>query len=150
MPISERNSMTWKTLMRLVASRPATVMTTMQASHPAIHAAAFGMDDDLAGSDTGLAAVKHVVDVEVALVERPRPAQRAVDHARDLVRLDPGAAQAAHHFGRLQELAPVMGPARQPAQHVLGAGDRERPGLDGTVEGREEHQPAGLGQSATG
>src|SRR3954447_20185690 len=99
MPIRERSSITSKTLMRLVASRPATVITTMQASHPAIHAAAFGMDDDLAASATGLAAIQHVVDVEVVRAERPLAAERAVDHADDLLRFDVRAPQAAHHLG---------------------------------------------------
>src|SRR3954468_20270574 len=148
MPISERSSITWKTLMRLVASRPATVRTTMQASHPAIHAAAFGMDDGLAASATGLAAVQHVIDVEVALAERPLAAERAVDHADDLLRLDMRVAQAAHHFGGLEELAPVVGAARQPAHHVLGAGDCQGPGLGGPVQCRQEHQAARPGEAA--
>src|SRR6478609_8284740 len=144
MPISERSSMTSNTLTRLVASRPATVRTTMQASQPAIHVAAFTMDDDGWGSANALAAVQHVIDVEVALVERPGAAQRTVDHAHDLLRLDAGVAQAAHHLGALLKLAPIMGAARQPAQHVLSARDGERPGFGGAVERRQEHQPARL------
>src|SRR6185503_4033465 len=131
MPISERTSITWKTLSSRCASRPTTVNTTMQASQPAIHAAALGMEDVVPGSANALAAVQHVIDVEVVPVERPFAAERAVDHADDLLRLDAGGAQSACQLGRLQELAPVMGAARQPAHHVLGAGDRERPRLGG-------------------
>src|SRR5690349_18831973 len=103
MPISERSSITSKTLSRLVASRPATDITTMQASHPAIHAAAFGMDGDLPGSANALAAVQHVVDVEVALMERPFAAERPVDHADDLLRLDGGPPQPTRHLGGLEK-----------------------------------------------
>src|ERR1700746_1597624 len=99
MPISGRSSITWKTLSWRCASRPATVSTTMQASQPAIHAAALGMEDGVRGSAHALAAVQQVVHVEVALVERPFAAERAVDHADDLLRLDAHVAQPAHQLG---------------------------------------------------
>src|SRR5690242_6880056 len=129
MPSSERTSITWKTLISRCASRPTTVNTTMQASQPAIHAAALGMEDVVPGSANALAAVQHVVHVEVALVERPFAAERAVDHANDFLWLDADVAQPAHQFGRLEELPPVMRAARQPAHDVFRAGDGERPGL---------------------
>src|SRR5689334_20011130 len=119
-PISERSSITWKTLSARVASRPATTITTMQASHPAIHAAAFRTDGSGCGSANALAAVQHVVDVEIAAAQRPGATERTVDHADDLLRLHAPVAQAAHHFRGLQELAPVVGASRHPAQHVLG------------------------------
>src|SRR4051812_3088067 len=114
-PISERSSITWKTLSSRVASRPATTITTMQASQPAIHVAAFRMDAVLVASANALAAVQHVIDVEIVLVERPGAAERAVHDTDDLLRLDAVAAQPAHRLGGLEELAPVMGAARQPA-----------------------------------
>src|SRR5579883_828324 len=131
MPISERSSITWKTLSWRCASRPATVITTMQASQPAIHAAALGMEDVVPGSANALAAVQHVIHVEIALMERPLATERAVDHADDLLRLDANPAQPAHQLGRFQELAPVVRAARQPAHDVLRAGNGERPGLGG-------------------
>ena len=42
------------------------------------------------------------------------------------------------------ELVPLMGAARQPAQDVFGADDRQRKALPIAVYGRYHHQPAGL------
>lgn len=43
-PITERTSMIWKTLSSRVVSRPATAMTSISASQPAIHSAAIVLD----------------------------------------------------------------------------------------------------------
>src|ERR1700712_379591 len=119
-PITERISMTWKTFSSCVVSRPATIMTSMQASQPAIQSAALMMGDT-ASFLRGFCSVQHVVDVEIALVERPRATERTVHDSDDLLRLDLAAAQAAHDLGGLEEFLPVVRAARQPAQHILRA-----------------------------
>ena len=50
--------------------------------------------------------------------------------------VQPVAAQPEDQFGRPHKLAPVMRAARQPAQHVFGADDRQRKGSRGAVERR--------------
>ena len=94
--------------------------------------------------------IQHVVHVEVALVERPGAAERAVDHAHDLLCVDARRAETVHDFRRFQELPPVVRAARQPAQDVFAAGDGQRPGLGGAVERRQEQQSAGLHHAAAG
>jgi hypothetical protein len=42
-----------------------------------------------------------------------------------------------------------MGAARQPAQHIFGADDRERKALPVAVQGRDHHQPARLDHRRT-
>jgi len=43
-PSSERTSITWKTFISRTASRPATAITSVSDSHPAIHNAAMVLD----------------------------------------------------------------------------------------------------------
>src|SRR5471032_1159931 len=155
-PMRERMTMTWKTSSSRVVSRPATAMTTMQASQPAIQSAALIVGVTIvevtaigvtrASFLGSLGSVQHVVDVEVALVERPSAGERTIYHAHDFLRLDASAAQTAHDFGRLEEFLPVVRTARHPAQDIFCAGDGERPGLGGAVERREEQEPARLHQ----
>ena len=42
------------------------------------------------------------------------------------------------------EFVPLMGAARQPAQYIFGADDRQRKALPVAVQGRDHHQPARL------
>ena len=50
-PSSERSSITWNTASSRVVSRPATAITTMQASQPDIHSAAFAIGAFVIGGD---------------------------------------------------------------------------------------------------
>src|SRR6202044_3924391 len=112
--ISERITMTWKTSSSRVVSRPATAITTMQASQPAIQNAALMMGDT-ASFLRGFCSVQHVVDVEIALAERPGATERTIHHSDDVLCLDTAGAQAAHDFRGLEELLPVVRATRQPA-----------------------------------
>ena len=49
----------------------------------------------------------------------------------------------------LSELVPLMGAARQPAQHVFGADDGERKALPVTVQCRDHHHAARLDHRRT-
>ena len=87
---------------------------------------------------------QHVVHVDVG-GQLPAVGEQIVDHARS--RRSPAgrccSIAISSSFGR-DELVPLMGAARQPAQHVFGADDREREALQRAVERRRDHQPAGL------
>src|SRR5260221_5836731 len=69
-------------------------------------------------------------------------ADRIVGDASDLPGAQPVAAQAGGKLGGAYESAPFMRAARQPAQQVFGADNREEIGFGGPVERRRDERAA--------
>ena len=73
-----------------------------------------------------------------------RSANKIVDHAGFAGDVQAGLLDGDLEFVRRDELVPLMGAARQPAQDVFGADDRQREAFCRAVERGDEHKPAGL------
>src|ERR1700694_5553285 len=85
----------------------------------------------------------HVVHVHVRR-DAPFVGERAVDHAGLLGDGELVVGEVTGEFVGGDELVPLMGAARQPAQYILGADDGERKALPVAVDGRDHHHAAGL------
>ena len=85
----------------------------------------------------------HVVHVHVGR-DGPFVGERVVDHAGLFGDGELVVSEMVREFVGGDELVPLMGAARQPAQHVFGADDGERKALPVAVQGRDHHQAAGL------
>ena len=80
----------------------------------------------------------HVIDVHVGR-QAPAVGERAVDHAGLLGDGELVVLQMLRQFVGGDELVPLMGAARQPAQHIFGADDGKRKALPVAVQGRDHH-----------
>src|SRR6185312_12747150 len=91
----------------------------------------------------------HVIDADVAGAS-PAVGQGIIDDARDVADAEAVPAQALGQLRGVQESAPVMRAARQPAQHIFRADDGEREGFERAVERRRDEAAAGLEQPRHG
>lgn len=76
--------------------------------------------------------------------------QRVVGQADDVLDLETGLARPGAEFRRTDELAEIVGPARQQLEDVLRADHRKQVGLGIAVDGREENLSARLDQAVAG
>ena len=81
--------------------------------------------------------VHEVVDACVHRQSRPA-SERIVVEAGDVDHLEPGCTRPLAEFGRADELVVRVRAGRQQAQHVLGAEDGHRVGLQRPVQRRDE------------
>src|ERR1700686_4042081 len=85
----------------------------------------------------------HVIHVHVA-GEAPAVGEGGVDHAGLLGDGELVVGEMMFEFVGGDEFVPLMGAARQPAQHIFGADDGERKAYPVAVYRRDHHQAAGL------
>src|SRR5262245_25799117 len=90
----------------------------------------------------------HVVHVHVGR-ELPAVSEQVIDDASLLRHGHPALFERNLELIWRDELVPLVGAARQPAQHVLSPHNREREALDGAIERRDHHQAAGLNHFGT-
>ena len=100
-------------------------------------------------SNRRLLGGEHVVDAGVA-AQPVAPRHRVVLHAAGMAQVEAGGAAVRGQFARPDQLLVLVRAARQHAEHVLGADDREQEGLQVAVDGREEHPAAGLDEVGAG
>src|SRR5262245_26000735 len=85
----------------------------------------------------------HIVHVHVGR-ELPAVGQEIVDHAGLVDDAQPMPLERRLELVRSDEFVPLVGAAREPAQHVFGADDRQCKALERAVEGCRDHEPARL------
>jgi len=67
---------------------------------------------------------------------------RIIRHPTDITDDHPGRAQRSSQFAWFYKFSPIMGAARQPAQHVFGPHDTQGKGFCRPVECRQRHRAA--------
>jgi hypothetical protein len=90
-----------------------------------------------------------VIDAEVAR-NRPFARKNVVFDAGQADGIQPMTPQPENELRRTQEFAPIMGTARQPAENIFGADDRQRKGACAAIDRRANEGTAGSDESADG